>query len=90
MVLHLEAGTCESGADEAFVYDVALGCTLSHRYTSNEEDYDFQCPGCDSYFTSVGALLQHAESDFCYEGLTSYTVLGQLLSYLSRRAASLS
>lgn len=89
MVLHLQAGTCESGADEDFVYDVALGCRQSHRYTSSYSDYDFECPGCSTCVTSMGALLQHAESDACDEGLAHFTVLGQFLSYLRRLAARL-
>ena len=76
MVLHLEAGTCESCADEAFVHNVAFKCALSQGYTSNKDDYDFQCPDCGSYFMSIGALLQHAESDSCNEDLTSFSVSG--------------
>ena len=70
MVLHLEADTCESGADIDYVIGIAFACYPSGKYTSNESEYDFSCPICKSLFDSMGAPLQHAESDRCSEDMT--------------------
>jgi hypothetical protein len=40
MVLHLEAGTCESGADYDLVDAVVFDCYQSRKYTCNDSDFD--------------------------------------------------
>jgi hypothetical protein len=85
VVLHLEVGSCESGADEDFVTEVAFECYQSSHYTSDNPSFRFQCPTCDTPFSSIGALLQHAESDTCDEHLGKNKALGKFLHYLDKR-----
>lgn len=66
IVLHLEADTCECGADTDYVTDVTFDCFQSGKYTDDESEYNFTCPICGSSFDSIGAILQHAESD-CFD-----------------------
>lgn len=90
MVLHLEADTCESGADIDYVTDVALDYYLSGKCISGELEYYFACLTCESSFDSIGALLQHAESDYCDEDLMDKrTTLCNFLQYLQSQVASL-
>lgn len=90
MVLYLEADTCESGADIDYVTDVAFDCYQSGKYTSDESEYNFICPTCESLFDSMGALLQHIESDYCNEDMTDKrTALCKFLRYLQSQVASL-
>ena len=89
MVLHLEAASCESGADEDFVAEVAFACYQSDRYVSKNPDFDFQCPTCDTLFSFMSGLLQHAESDACEEHLGRNTALGKFLHYLRLRLREL-
>ncbi|KAK3366550.1 hypothetical protein B0H63DRAFT_92461 [Podospora didyma] len=47
MVLHLEAGTCESGADSNFVTATALIYFQQGKYTcNNDSGFDFKCRIC--------------------------------------------
>lgn len=89
MVLHLEAGSCESGVNEDFVDEVAFACYQSDRYTSNDPDFDFRCPTCDTLFLFMSGLLQHTESDTCDEHLGRNTALGKFLHYLRLRLRGL-
>lgn len=84
MILHIEAGSCESGIGLDFVYEVALDCQQSHTYTSDNPDYDFQCPTCKTPFSYMSALLQHAESNAC-EVDTQRKPLAQFINYLRSR-----
>lgn len=78
MVLHLEAGTCESGVDNEVVVDVALDCYQSRHYTNDDDDeFDFKCPTCDTPFLYMSGVLQHSESDFC-----NGTIEGPLRKFL--------
>lgn len=86
MVLHLEAGTCESGADCDRVDDVAFDCYQSGKYTCDEDsEYDFQCPTCSTPFTYMSGLLQHAESTACNEQLKAGKSLDKFLHFLYNR-----
>jgi len=70
MVLHLEAGTCESGADSDRVTEIAFDCYQSGKYTCDDNsEFDFECPTCNTPFTWMSGLLQHVESDSCDEQL---------------------
>ncbi|KAL2174954.1 uncharacterized protein P884DRAFT_229550 [Thermothelomyces heterothallicus CBS 202.75] len=83
MVLHLEAGTCESGADCDRVTEIAFECFLSGRYTCDDNlDFPFKCPTCDTPFSWISGLLQHVESDSCSEALAKGTPLGKFLRFL--------
>ncbi|KAH6871547.1 hypothetical protein B0T10DRAFT_260541 [Thelonectria olida] len=84
MMLHLEAGTCESGADLDFVVDVAFDCHQSDSYTCDDPDFDFQCPTCDMQFVYMSGFFQHVESCSCDEDLQEKP-LRQFLNYLRSR-----
>ena len=84
-MLHLEAATCASGADEEYVTEVANECYQSHRYTTDNPDFNFACPTCKTLFMLMSGLLQHAESDYCDERVERHTSLGQMLHYLRLR-----
>ncbi|KAJ4391094.1 hypothetical protein N0V93_004709 [Gnomoniopsis smithogilvyi] len=66
MVLHLETGYCPSGVDSGSITDIAFECRQASAYVLGG-DFEFQCPMCTTPFSSMGALLQHAESDYCDE-----------------------
>lgn len=89
MVLHLEAGYCESGADCFDVNEAARACYQSKHYTSDDRDFSFECPACSSRFRFMSALLQHAESDTCDEHLGRNRALGKFLHYLPRHIRNL-
>ncbi|KAM0415947.1 hypothetical protein ACHAPT_013100 [Fusarium lateritium] len=89
MMLHLEAASCDSGADKTFVAEVAFDCHYSDEYVSDDPDFDFQCPTCDTLFSLMSGLLQHVESDSCDEHATRYTPLGRFLHYLGLRVDEL-
>lgn len=84
MVLHLEAGTCESGINNDLVVEIALDCHQSRHYTNNDnDDFDFKCPTCDTPFVYMSGVWQHVESDFCDETIEG--PLGKFLRYLQTR-----
>ena len=86
MVLHLEAGTCESGADSTTIYEIAFDCHQADAYTCPDDlDFDFECPTCETAFTYMSALLQHVESDNCDETLAYKSPLAKFLRYLRSR-----
>jgi hypothetical protein len=80
MLLHLEAGNCESGADADRIDDLAAGFSLSEEYTTDLPNYNpYFCPGCQRNFRWLSALYQHAETTpDCEEYLESYNCLGAL------------
>ena len=83
MVLHLEAGTCDSGVDSDRVNEIACECYQSKKYTRNDDSgYDFECPTCSKPFTLMSGLLQHVESDNCDEELDRWQPLGKFLHFL--------
>lgn len=86
MVLHLEAGTCESGADSGDIYVIAFDCHEADAYTCPDDpDFDFECPTCETAFSFMSALLQHVESDNCDETLGHGSPLAKFLRYLRAR-----
>jgi hypothetical protein len=83
MVLHLEAGTCESGADSDRVTEIAFDCHQSEKYACEDNsEFDFECPTCNTPFTWMSGLLQHVESDHCDERLAKRKPLGKFLQFL--------
>lgn len=68
---------------------VAFDCHQSDRCVSNDSDFDFRCPTCDTLFSFMSGLLQHAESDACEEHLGRNTALGKFLHYLRLRLREL-
>lgn len=86
MVLHLEAGTCESGTNWEWIDEIAFDCYQSEWYTcENNPEFDFECPTCNTPFRYMSGLLQHAESKACSENLAKSTPLGKFLRYLRVR-----
>lgn len=62
MVLHLEAGICESAVDSDRVREIALDCHDCILYTHDDDpEFDFECPMCSIPFKYMSALLQHDE-----------------------------
>ena len=83
MVLHLEAGTCESGASSNDVYEIAFDCYQAQKYTCDDDpDFDFKCPTCETSFAFMSAVLQHVESDCCDETLAQGKPLAKFLRFL--------
>ncbi|KAL2810864.1 hypothetical protein BDW59DRAFT_66056 [Aspergillus cavernicola] len=85
MMLHLEAGTCHSGVDLDELNQLAFNCHQAQSYKSNNPDFDFECPSCQTPFLFMSGLLQHAESDCCEEELGSGDPLGIFLEFARSR-----
>lgn len=68
MVLHLERGTCPSGANLETVNNAAELTTDIDIYMSGNSSYTYDCSSCDS-FRFMSGLLQHIESDRCGDTL---------------------
>lgn len=84
MVLHLEAGYCESGANYETVDEIAFSCHKADMYRSDNPGYDYQCPTCDESFAYMSGLLQHAESNACQEDVRDIP-LRQFINHLRSR-----
>ncbi|KAK3936250.1 hypothetical protein QBC46DRAFT_270067, partial [Diplogelasinospora grovesii] len=83
MVLHLKAETCESGADNEYVTNIAFDCHQARMYTCDDfPDFNFKCLTCDTPFIFMSAVLQHVESDCCDETLAHGTPLAKFLRFL--------
>ena len=66
MMIHLEAGTCDSGVGVEEVND----WVFSHENEVIKDRYDYykyRCPTCDVVFRFLSGLLQHVESQACAE-----------------------
>ncbi|KAH7117329.1 hypothetical protein EDB81DRAFT_668295 [Dactylonectria macrodidyma] len=85
MVLHLEARTCTSGIGLEEITDLAFECRQSRHYASENPDFDFECPTCQTPFAYISGLLQHAESDCCDEELGENSPLGIFLRFVRSR-----
>lgn len=88
MVLHLEAGSCSSGINADSVDELAHECYQSDRYISNDWEYDFNCPDCETSFLWMSGLLQHAESNACRVSLNKNSPLGKFLHFIRLRVRS--
>lgn len=85
MLLHLETGTCASGADRYFVSDIGRRCYRAFHYISYSSGYPFQCPTCETPFGLMSGLVQHVESDHCDECLDEDRPLRVFLGQLRLR-----
>lgn len=79
MLLHLEAGTCNSGVGLDKINQLAIECYQAQRYKSSNANFRFKCPTCQTPFAFMSGILQHAESDCCKEDLGSESPLGRFL-----------
>ncbi|KAH8879179.1 hypothetical protein GQ53DRAFT_800349 [Thozetella sp. PMI_491] len=85
MILHLEAGTCESGVNNEWVGQIASQCHRSRCYTSDDPEFDFMCPTCETPFSYISGVLQHVESNYCKEDVAHGTSLWKFLRFLQSR-----
>lgn len=86
MVLHLESGTCESGAERERISDIAYELYQSGWYQGGDDPWhDFHCPTCHADFLYMSGLLQHAESEACGQNLDREKPLGKFLHYLRKQ-----
>ncbi|KAF2834540.1 hypothetical protein M501DRAFT_943909, partial [Patellaria atrata CBS 101060] len=76
MILHLEAGYCESGCTisdlNEVIADLSGGRYVMKDLISIHPDphLPFECPKCDREFRSYSGLMQHAEQTSCSRSLT--------------------
>lgn len=82
MVLHLERGTCASGADMNTVNDTASVTMDIDVYMSVDSKYTYECIACDP-FRFISGLLQHIESDGCGDRLGRGGPLGFFVKQLA-------
>jgi hypothetical protein len=84
-MIHLESGTCESGADRDTLDSLAYECYQSEEYINGwNEYYRYKCPDCENQFRYLSGLFQHVESDACNQQLNG-TSIGQLDYFISIR-----
>ncbi|PYH40069.1 putative C2H2 finger domain protein [Aspergillus saccharolyticus JOP 1030-1] len=81
MMLHLEAGTCDSGVDVDMINQLAFECYEALQYKSSNANFNFECPTCQTPFAYMSGILQHAESDICEVGLDSISPLRIFLEF---------
>ena len=85
MVLHLERGTCASGANLGDIHEAAYHtATLDDDYVTPDRELPFACPSCGG-FRFMSGLLQHVESERCDERLGWYGPLDNFLEELADR-----
>lgn len=60
MMLHLEAGTCVSSVDLEEINWLASECYQAQNHKSDNSEFDYECPTCQTLFTFISGLLQHA------------------------------
>ncbi|RTE83471.1 hypothetical protein BHE90_001922 [Fusarium euwallaceae] len=85
MVLHLEAGTCPSEADNQTVHQLAFECRQSQYYYCDDPEYDYECPTCETPFRYMSGLLQHVENGPCDEDLSWHSPLAIFLRFIRAR-----
>lgn len=85
MLLHLETGTCASGANRYSVLNAGRKCYRAFYYISVTPGYAFQCPTCETPFSLMSGLVQHVESDYCDECLDDDRPLREFLDQLRLR-----
>ncbi|KAJ4016350.1 hypothetical protein NW752_003472 [Fusarium irregulare] len=65
MMLHMEHGTCESGANLRVIKNLVADWYEDYGSVGHHHEDDFRCENCGSHFLRLSALLQHAESENC-------------------------
>lgn len=57
-----------------------------HVNSPVHDPFAYECPGCDSHFTSISGLLQHVESKSCDESIDGGSgTIGNMLHYVNMR-----
>lgn len=79
MMLHLEAETCEYGANLHVVRNLIAEYHDLHWYSPPDYDDDLECNACDRQFQHMSALLQHVESENCNASISDYM---EILDYI--------
>ena len=76
VVLHLEAGKCQSGSDCDLVDRVGWESRFSTTGQNSGNGYWYECPDCQKEFRLMSALLQHEASSSCdvndFDGLEDF------------------
>ena len=85
LILRLEAGTGVSNVDLDEINQLALECYHAQNYESNNLDFDFECSNCQTLFSFMSGLLQHAESDDCDEVLERGSQLSIFIYFVRSR-----
>ncbi|KAJ4993144.1 hypothetical protein SVAN01_01496 [Stagonosporopsis vannaccii] len=83
--LNITAAQCYQShkfIDKDYRTDMLDGEDLEELYT--ETVFPFQCPGCDSDFSTLSGLLQHALSHTCGQTLQSGAI-GKLIKWLDKK-----
>ena len=83
--LNMTAAQCNQShkyIDEDYRADMLDGDDLEELYTDTV--FPFQCPGCDSDFSTLSGLLQHASSHTCEETLQSGSIR-KLVKWLDKQ-----
>jgi hypothetical protein len=71
MMLHLEADTCQSGANLHVVRSLIAEYHDPPWLDTSSYD-DFECETCDHQFHRMSALLQHVESENCRASISDW------------------
>lgn len=87
MLIHLESGNCASRATEGELDDIAHKCYQSRKYINDRPDgggWFYKCPSCESEFTKLSALYQHAEDiPLCSSPVNGYNCLDKLEHFIA-------
>ena len=84
MLIHLESGVCESGANRDQLDSLAYSCYESEYYSNGWCFYHkYKCPDCQKTFRYLSGLFQHVESNACDQQLLG-TSIGELKDFISR------
>ncbi|KAI9928228.1 hypothetical protein ASPWEDRAFT_170774 [Aspergillus wentii DTO 134E9] len=83
MLIHLEFGNCSSGTDKSRIYKLAHQCYQRKKYTTGDDLHPYKCPGCDSWYSRLSGLYQHAEDvPGCSEWLEAPKCLAKLRHFI--------
>ncbi|KAH7146051.1 hypothetical protein EDB81DRAFT_759367 [Dactylonectria macrodidyma] len=71
------------------ITNLALECYQSRHYECDDGEYNFKCPTCETPFSAMSSLLQHAESDTCDKSLIGASPLSKFLRFLQSQVIQL-
>lgn len=98
MLIHLEAGTCDSKVDLVHLNKLAAKCYQWKKYLlkdwraellNGEKGYrerdeePFKCPRCEVEFPKLSSLFQHVWSTSCEQGRNGGAI-GKLRRWLAK------